>query len=83
MDTEIFRVYREQFGKCLDDDAPTPSFICERLFLGSVNDAKDKQKMAALGITHVVCLAQNLYPRELFDGSGITLLAFDARDIDR
>eukprot|EP00128_Syssomonas_multiformis_P005539 Colp12_sorted_trinity150504_noHs@23043 len=50
-------LYREFFGKLLDDDADTPSHIKDNLFLGSIRDARDVNILKRKNIKHILSLA--------------------------
>jgi atypical dual specificity phosphatase len=79
-DTSILALYRSISGQCLDDDTPTPSLIVDRLYLGNVRDAQQYQRLAELGVTHILSLAKSL--RIPFPPSPFMYLAIDAQDSD-
>ena len=83
---EARRLYSIMFGKLLDDADETPSLVCERLFLGSVLDARDIEKLKRHNIKYVLNMTGSTsYPSEFFTTSGysdVHLLALDAHDLD-
>ena len=83
---EARRLYSTMFGKLLDDAEETPSLICERLFLGSVVDARNIEKLQRHKIKYVLNMTGSTsYPPEFFTTSGypnVDLLALDAHDLD-
>ena len=66
-------------GRWLEDTDPTPSFISDRLYLGSIRDARDGARLRELGITHVVCLVGPMVIGAPLD---LTYKIFDARDVE-
>lgn len=83
---ESFRLYSTMFGKLLDDADETPSLICDRLFLGSVIDARNADKLRRHNIKYVLNMAGSVsYAADFFTNLGlpyVTLLTMHAHDQD-
>ena len=83
---EARRLYREMFGKLLDDIDETPSLICDRLFLGSNQDAQNIDAVKRHQIRYVLNMTgSKSYSHDFFVTAGypeIVLLCVDAHDQD-